>query len=151
MRPEYYGNPAGLTEDVGVVRAVYDAFAARDLDRALPFVAEDCEIVAEATARLAGRTGPYRGHQGVRDYFADVEAEWHELSLEAYDFRVLPGAVIVMGHVAGVRAGVRIHRNAMWTWRLRDGRAASVRVADLGDAPPAGGDAPSVPAEERAR
>src|SRR3712207_6867262 len=33
-RPEYYGNPAGLTQDVDVVRAIYAAFAARDLEGA---------------------------------------------------------------------------------------------------------------------
>jgi ketosteroid isomerase-like protein len=135
VRPEYYGNPAGLTEDVDVVRAIYAAFAARDLERALAYIAEDCEIVVEATAAIAGRTGPYRGRRGAREYFADVEELWDDLMLEAYDFRVLPGSVIVMGHVSGVRDGQTIRRNAMWTWRLRDGRATSVRVADLGDAP----------------
>jgi len=137
--PEHYGNPAGLTEDVDAVRAIYRAFAARDLDQALPYVAEECEIVVEATARLAGRSEPYRGHAGLRAYFADVEAAWEQLSLEVADLRVLPGAVIVMGHVSGLRHGQRIRRTVVWTWRLRGGRATSVRVADLGNAPPPAG------------
>ena len=92
-RPEYYGNPAGLTADIDVVRAIYDAFAARDLEAALEFV---------------------------------VHAE---------DFRVIPGSVVVMGHVTGVaRAGETITRTAIWTWRVRDGRAVHVRVADMGAA-----------------
>jgi len=61
VRPEYYGNPAGVTEDVDVVRAIYAAFAARDLEAGLAHVAPDCEIVVEGTARRAGRSGPYRG------------------------------------------------------------------------------------------
>ena len=34
-RPDYYGNPAGQTQDIDVVRAIYAAFNARDLDAAL--------------------------------------------------------------------------------------------------------------------
>ena len=134
-RPEYYGNPAGLTADIDVVRAIYDAFAARDLEAALEFVAPDCEIHLEGTARRVGREGPYHGHDGMRQYFADVERYWHELAVHAEDFRVIPGSVVVMGHVTGVaRAGETITRTAIWTWRVRDGRAVHVRVADMGAA-----------------
>ena len=100
-RPEYYGNPAGLTQDIDVVRAIYAAFAVRDIEGALDFVSPNCEIHVETTARAAGTQGPYVGHQGLRDYFADVEAVWHELELHAEDYRVVPGSVVVMGHVEG--------------------------------------------------
>ena len=63
-RPEYYGNPAGLTQDIDVVRAIYAAFAVRDLEGALDFVDPECEIHVEGTARAAGRQGPYVGHDG---------------------------------------------------------------------------------------
>ncbi|MGH2969259.1 MAG: nuclear transport factor 2 family protein [Solirubrobacteraceae bacterium] len=132
-RPDYYGNPAGLTEDVDVVRAIYAAFAARDLDAALAHVARDCEIHLEGTQRAVGRTEPYRGHEGMRQYFADVERVWEELTLHAEDFRVVPGSVIVMGHLSGRSRGVDVRRRAIWTWRVRDGRASAVRVADMGE------------------
>jgi ketosteroid isomerase-like protein len=133
-RPEYYGNPASLTEDVDVVRAIYAAFAARDLEGALDFIAPECEIHLEGTARAAGRTGPYRGHQGLRQYFADVEQVWHELEVHADDFRIVPGSVIVMGTVTGVSGTGRIRRRVLWSWRLRDARAVLIRVSDLGAA-----------------
>ena len=133
-RPDYYGNPASLTEDLGVVRAIYAAFAARDLEGALDFIAPECEIHLEGTARAAGRSGPYRGHEGLRQYFADVEQVWHELEVHAGDFRTVPGSVIVMGTVTGVSAGGPITRRVMWSWRLRDARAVMVRVSDLGAA-----------------
>ncbi len=131
-RPDYYGNPAGLTADIDVVRAIYAAFAARDLDGALVFVAPDCEIHLEGTARRIGRELPYMGHDGMRQYFADVERYWDELEIHAEDFRVIPGSVIVMGHVTGVAGGEAIRRSAVWTWRVRDGKAVHVRVADMG-------------------
>lgn len=136
-RPEYYGNPAGVTHDVEVVRTLYAAFAARDLDAALPLVSPDAELHAEATARIAGRTGPYRGHDGLREYFDDVDRVWDELTLFADDIRVVPGFVVVLGHVAFSRGGQPMRRAVVWTWRVRDGAATYVRVADMGELPAA--------------
>jgi ketosteroid isomerase-like protein len=132
-RPEYYGNPAGLTADIDVVRAIYAAFAVRDLEGALDFVDPKCEIYVETTARAAGRAGPYLGHDGLRQYFADVEAVWNQLVIHAEDYRVVPGAVVVMGHVEGQGEEGAFRRAAIWTWRLAGGRAVQVRVADMGE------------------
>jgi len=135
-RPEYYGNPAGLTEDIDVVRAIYAAFAVRDIEGALDFVDPACEIHLEPTARAVGRRGPYVGHDGLRQYFKDVEAVWNQLAIHAHDFRVVPGAVVVMGHVEGQGVDGAFRRSAIWTWRLAGGRAVRVRVTDTGAALP---------------
>jgi ketosteroid isomerase-like protein len=132
-RPDYYGNPAGLTDEAEIVRAIYDAFARRDIDGMLAYVAPDCELDLRGTARLVGRAEPYRGHDGVRQYFADVAEQWEELVLHAEDFRIIPGSVIVIGHVTGKRDGMDVRRSSVWTWRVANGRATSVKVADLGD------------------
>ncbi len=134
-RPDFYGNPAGLTADIEVVRAIYRAFAVRDLEGALDFIDPQCEIHVERTARAAGRQGPYVGHDGLRRYFADVEAVWADLKIHAEDFRVVPGSVIVMGHVEATNQEGAFRRSAIWTWRLQGGRAIQVRVADTGPAP----------------
>jgi len=133
-RPEYYGNPAGLTEDIDVVRAIYAAFAVRDLEGALDFVDPACEIHVAGTARATGRRDPYVGHDGLRQYFKDVEAVWNQLEIHADDFRVVPGAVVVMGHVEGQGELGAFRRNAIWTWRLAGGRAVHLRVTDTGPA-----------------
>ena len=132
-RPDYYGNPAGITDDVDVARAIYAAFADRDLERALEYVDPDCEIHLVGTARRAGRLEPYRGHDGMREYFADVGRVWDELAIHADDFRSVPGSVVVMGVVTGRRGDQEIRRAAVWTWRVRDGRAVYVRVSDMGE------------------
>ena len=131
-RPDYYGNPAGLTDEADVVRAIYDAFARRDVEAALGSPL-DCELDFAGTARLAGRSGPYFGHDGLREYFRDVERVWQELVLHTEDIRVIPGSVIVIGHITGRRQDVDVRRSSVWTWRVKDGRATSVKVADLGD------------------
>jgi ketosteroid isomerase-like protein len=132
-RPDYYGNPAGLTDEADVVRAIYAAFARRDLAGALGYLSSECELDFAGTARLAGRSAPYRGHDGLREYFADVERIWDELVLHTEDIRVIPGSVIVIGHITGRRQGLDVRRSSVWTWRVKDGRATSVKVADLGD------------------
>jgi ketosteroid isomerase-like protein len=132
-RPDYYGNPAGITGEVDVVRAIYAAFADRDLGRALEYIDPECEIVLEGTMTRAGRAEPYRGHDGMREYFADVMRVWDELEIHANDFRVVPGSVIVMGHVTGRLDGHDVRRAAVWTWRLRDDRAVFMRASDMGE------------------
>lgn len=132
-RPDYYGNPAGLTDEADVVRAIYDAFARRDVEAVLGYFTSDCELDFAGTARLAGRSGPYFGHDGLREYFRDVERVWQELVLHTEDIRVIPGSVIVIGHVTGRRQDLDVRRSSVWTWRVKDGRATSVKVADLGD------------------
>ena len=131
-RPDYYGNPAGRTQDIDVVRAIYDAFNARDIDAALAYIAPDCELDLRGTAARIGRTAPYRGPEGLRQYFADVAGYWEELSIHADDFRAIPGSVIVMGYVDGRQGGEPVRRSAIWTWKVSDGRATHVRVADMG-------------------
>jgi ketosteroid isomerase-like protein len=114
------------------VRAIYAAFARRDVEGALQYLAPDCELHLEGTASLVGQPAPYRGHAGMRQYFADVARVWEELVLHAEDFRLIPGSVIVIGHVTGRRDGEPVRRAAVWTWKLRDGRAAMVRASDMG-------------------
>ena len=134
-RPDYYGNPAGVTSEVDVVRAIYAAFAARDLEGAIAYLSDDCELHLRGTQARIGREEPYRGHAGMREYYADVERTWEDLVLFAEDFRAIPGAVVVMGHVEGRHRGEPIKRNAVWTWKVSQGKATEVRVADTGPAP----------------
>ena len=49
-RPEYYGNPAGLTNEIDIVRAIYAAFARRDVEGALAYLSPDCELDLRGTA-----------------------------------------------------------------------------------------------------
>ena len=67
MRPENNDNPAGITDEIEIVRAVYTAFARRDIEAMLDYLAPDCELSSRAP-RGAGREGPYRGHEGMRAY-----------------------------------------------------------------------------------
>jgi ketosteroid isomerase-like protein len=125
--------PGNVDAEVETVRAIYAAFAARDVEAALVHVGEDCEFDLPATALAAERAGPYRGPGGVRQYFADAERVWTELTLYADDIRAVSGGVVVFGHVDGRRGGERVRRRVMWLWQLRDGVAVRVRANELSE------------------
>jgi ketosteroid isomerase-like protein len=129
-----YGNHGGATDDVEAVRAIYDAFSRQDVEAALAYVSEDMEFDPAGTRALIGRSDPYRGHDGIREYFADAGRAWEELTLRADDVRAAAGGVVVFGHAEGRVRGERIRRRVVWTWKLRDGKAISMRASDLGDA-----------------
>ena len=132
-----YGNPSEREAEIAIIRAIYDAFARRDVEAALEFIATDAEFHPIGTATRAGRTEPYRGHDGVREYFADAAKAWDDLTLYADDFRVAAGGVVVFGHVEGSADGKPFVARAMWIWRVRDGKAVSMRVNPLDEPPPA--------------
>lgn len=128
-----YGNPGARSVEVETVRAIYDAFARRDVEAALAHVSEDISFLPHATAARAGRSAPYEGHDGVREYFADAARVWDDLTLHADDMRAAVGGVVVFGRATGVADGERVERRMVWTWRVREGKAVSMRVGDLGE------------------
>jgi ketosteroid isomerase-like protein len=113
---------------VTTVKAVYAAFTRGDVDAALAYVAPDCEMRPEGTSAATGRS-VYRGHDGVRDYFADVARVWSGgLTLEPVDYRAVAGSVVVFGRVHGMGELGPIDREVVWVWKLRDGLLVSGQV-----------------------
>lgn len=122
---------------IAVVRSIYDAFARRDIEGALAHADVDIELAPHGTQSLVGRTEPYRGHEGVREYFADASRAWRDLVPVATDFRATPTGVVVFGHIEGETAEGGVRRQVVWIWQVRDGRAVSMRVSDIGEGAPA--------------
>jgi ketosteroid isomerase-like protein len=114
--------------DVDLVRDMFAAFARREVDAMLDYLAPDVTLDAPGTAGRAGRTEPYAGYEGIRQYFADVESVWDDLVVEPTDFRATPGVVIVFGRVSGRIEGTRLEATVVWSWTVRDGAVAAGRV-----------------------
>ena len=72
-----------------------------------------------ATARVAGRGEPYRGHEGLRTYLADVARVWQELRSEPAEFIEVGDVVVCTGRVYAWGVGRVIDAPAGWVWRLR--------------------------------
>jgi ketosteroid isomerase-like protein len=131
-----YGQAGDVEAAIGTVRAIYDAFARRDLQAALEHMDPEISFVPSGTAARVGRDVPYVGHDGIRRYFADVARVWRELTLHADDIRATGEGVIVFGTVTGVTDDGPYAARAIWIWRVRGGKAISMRARSLGDQPP---------------
>jgi hypothetical protein len=101
---------------------MFQAFARREVEAALACMHPEIEFVPGGTNRVLGRSGSYHGHEGMRRYFADVEAAWSELTILPEDFRASAGGVVVFGSVDGLPRGAppeqRERNGAVWMWRL---------------------------------
>ena len=116
-----------IATDIEVVKATFAAFAARDLDAVLALSHPDIELTA-VTGEHAGRTDPYRGHDGMREYFRDVAAVWEELHLTPREFREAGDLILVTGKVSARSRSRTVTGSTGWIWRVRDGKVALVCV-----------------------
>jgi ketosteroid isomerase-like protein len=120
--------------DVSVVRAVFAAFAERDLERVIDLIDPEMEFTT-VTSDYAGRTEPYLGHEGMREYFRDVALVWDDLRLTPREFREVGGSILVTGRVNARSAARILDGSTGWVWRVRDGRVVYCRAyASAGDA-----------------
>ena len=116
-----------IATDIEVVKATFAAFAARDIEAVLALSAPDIELTA-VTGEQAGRSEPYWGHDGIRQYFRDVASVWEELHLTPRDFRASGDAILVTGRVSARSRSRTVTGSTGWIWRVRDGKVTYVHV-----------------------
>ena len=121
--------------DEAVIRRAYRAFATRDLATLAELADEDVEV-STITGLLAGRSEPYRGHQGLDDYMSDLGKTWKRIELQPQSFHPIePGQTLVFGRVRAWHDRGLLDSSNAWLWTLREGRVTAVRVfADPADA-----------------
>ncbi len=107
--------------DIEVVREVFVAFAARDVERVIALVDPDVVFTA-VTGGVVGKAEPYRGHEGMREYFRDVAEVWDEIVLTPREFRQVGDAILVTGKVNARSPARVVSGSTGWVWRVRDGR-----------------------------
>lgn len=102
-----------------LIDRLFEAFNRRDPAGVTALCDERVEF-RSVTAEFAGRREPYRGHAGLRQYFADVAQIWDELLVTATEVRTRGDAILVIGHVyaRGRKVGIR-DIPAAWVWRLQ--------------------------------
>jgi ketosteroid isomerase-like protein len=113
-----------------VVREVFEAFAQRDVEALEQLLDPEMEFFAP-TAELAHGGEPYRGSDGIKRYFEDVERTWEEIRVVPQAFREAGDHVLVSGRVyARGRGGFLVDSPTNWVWRLREGLVIWGRVYD---------------------
>ena len=111
-----------------LVRQAYQAFSKRDLD-ALREIADPRIEIHTVTGMIAGRSEPYRGHDGLVEYLRDVGETWDEIELLPTDFHELSDSrLVVFGRVRARRELAVIDAPNAWLWEVGEGRIRSARV-----------------------
>ena len=109
-------------DGTALVGRLFQAFNDRDAEAIAALCTEETELVA-VTGRQAGRSEPYRGPEGLRQYLADVETVWEELRVTPSTVERRGDELLVVGRVylRSRELGIR-DMPAGWVWELRDGR-----------------------------
>jgi hypothetical protein len=113
---------------IDLIPRLFTAFNERD-EKTL-YELTDPEIVWDApTAALAGREGPYRGHEGLHDYLEDVDRLWVELRALPIQVRMRGEEIFAVGrlYARGVRLGIR-DLPVAWSLTLRNRRCVMGQV-----------------------
>jgi ketosteroid isomerase-like protein len=110
-----------------VVQAVFEAFAERDVEGVLAYAHSDIEL-RPVTGDIAGRAEPYRGHDGIREYFRDVATLWDELRIVPNEFRQDGDTILVTGRVSARSPARIVAGSTGWIWRVADGLVTYARV-----------------------
>jgi ketosteroid isomerase-like protein len=116
-----------MQSDIDVIKAVFEAFSERDVEGVVARSHPDIEFSA-VTGDHAGRTEPYRGHDGLRQYFRDVSAVWDELRIVPGDYREDGDVILVTGRVSARSPARIVAGSTGWIWRVRDGLVTYARV-----------------------
>jgi len=110
------------------VERLFDAFNRRDVAEITELCDERMEFYA-VTAEEIGRSEPYVGADGLRDYLNDVAAVWEELLITPKQVEQRDESLLVRGRVylRSRALGIRDMPTA-WIWDLRDERFIRGRV-----------------------
>jgi ketosteroid isomerase-like protein len=98
-----------------------EAITAGDLEGAI----EVCHPEIEFLSVLAVSGRRYHGHQGIREYFADIASAWAEWRVEVDE--IVPGpdgrvAIVMNMHVRGKESGAMLSARTDHVWTLKDNK-----------------------------
>jgi anti-sigma regulatory factor (Ser/Thr protein kinase)/ketosteroid isomerase-like protein len=126
--------PAGREADAAaarqnrrLVRELFDAFAARDVERTLAVV--DRGVMLEPLSTPVQRRTPYLGVDGLRRYLHDLDETWDEFHASYEELRADDGEhVVALGEIRARHGNVVLTEAAGFAFRLRDGRVVWSKV-----------------------
>ena len=110
-----------------VARLFFAAFADRDHGAAAAVLHPEVEI---RPAIVGGPEGVvYRGLDGNKQFWADIDAAWSEFRIEAEEFRDLGDQVLLLGRAfaRAERSGITLDEPAAWLAVIHEGRIVRFR------------------------
>ena len=113
--------------NVEIVRTVAAAWARGDIDEIERWIAPDAEL-RPLRAQLEGIT--YRGHEGLRRLWDDLNTDWDQLELPVEQMRDGGEVVLALGRLTarGRASGVELDVPIGQVWELRDGKVVRMEA-----------------------
>lgn len=110
-------------EDVEVIREAFMRWNERDIDYWIGHADPEVEIWSKYAA-LDQAGEPYRGHEGMREWRAEIDRNFESHEVFAEEVRELEGKVLVLGSVSfrGNASGAEMHHPFGWVCEMREGR-----------------------------
>jgi ketosteroid isomerase-like protein len=120
-------------ENVEIVRRSFEAIGHGDLERLFELYDADIEFLPLTGTRV--ETGGYRGHEGVRQYFAEAAEVWDEVRPVAAEITTTADEVVVFGHcsIRGKASQITTDPPCAWVITVRDGKITRHRVFQTND------------------
>jgi ketosteroid isomerase-like protein len=122
-----------MSDNVELVKQSFEAMRAWDVDGLLRLYDPDVEYLPLTGTRVEG--DGYRGHEGVRAYFAEVRELWDLMEPEGHDYQEVGDCVVVAGscRVRGRASGAEDHLPCAWVVQVRGGTIVSHRTCATHD------------------
>jgi ketosteroid isomerase-like protein len=116
-----------VTTPAQLVRRAYAALAERDYETLAQLAAPDFEL--DLTDRVLN-PATYRGAEGVRQFFAEVDElwEWMDLNVERLIERDADVLALLLVDIKGRGSGLELQSRIAQRWTTRDGLLVAMRV-----------------------
>jgi anti-sigma regulatory factor (Ser/Thr protein kinase)/ketosteroid isomerase-like protein len=125
--PERVSRPTTAEENVQVVRELFDAFAAGQVERTTRLV--DRGVMIEPLSTPVERRTPYLGIDGLRRYLRDLDDTWEDFEVTVAELRADDGEhVVATGRIQARRADYAADDPAAFAFRLRDAKVVWLKV-----------------------
>jgi ketosteroid isomerase-like protein len=109
-------------KNVEVIREAFERWNRGDIDYWIQHAQPQVEIWSKYAA-LEESGGPYRGHEGMREWRAEIDRNFELHEVLAEDVRDVDGKVLVLGAVRfrGKASGAEMQHPFGWVCEMRGG------------------------------
>jgi ketosteroid isomerase-like protein len=117
-----------VTDNVAVIRRVYDATAIGDFEAVVRECDPEVEYISLVSAVEGGRS--YQGHEGMRQFFSDLREAWDVWIPQVEHLESDGDAVLAVGtsQIRGRGSGLDLQFEWGQVFHLRDGKVLNSRI-----------------------
>ena len=117
-------------ENVEIVRRGFEAGNRRDVEALIEVLDPEVEWHSALLMSLEGEAAVYRGHQGIRTFFRDLDGLFDKLHAEYPEIRDLGDRVVAIGRIStrGKGSGAETESPIGTVIDLKNGKATQVRT-----------------------